>query len=109
MALADSRIQKYLADVTAFHSTRVTNHKNSDLPIYKLLFLLDIGFDTEVPEIKAAVDGILAHRDEHGIYQSLTNLPKHFGGTGKDVFSWCLCDAPLLLLALLQNAKSLHL
>ena len=100
-ALADSRIQKYFADVSVFHGTPVTNHKNPELPIHKLLFLLDLGFGTEIPEIKAAVDEILKHRDEYGIYQSLTNVPKHFGGTGEDAFSWCLCDAPLLLLALL--------
>ena len=48
----------------------------------------------EVPEIEVAIDEILKHKDEHGIYQSMTNVPKHFGGTGEDVFSWCLCDAP---------------
>ncbi len=101
-ALADNRIQKFLADVSAFHGMLVTNHKNPDLPIHKLLFLLDLGFDTEVPEIKAAVGEILKHRDENGIFQSMTNVPKHFGGTGEAVFSWCLCDAPLLLLALLK-------
>ena len=94
-ALADSRIKRYLADITDFHGTLVTNHKNPDLPIHKLLFLIDLGFGTEVPEIQAAVDEILKHRDENGIYQSMTNVPKHFGGTGEDVFSWCLCDAPL--------------
>ena len=101
-ALADSRIKRYLSDIANFHETLVTNHKNPDLPIQKLLFLLDLGFDTEVPEIKAAIDQILQHREEHGIYQSMTNVPKHYGGTGEDVFSWCLCDAPLLLLALLK-------
>ncbi len=101
-ALADSRIKRYLSDIVNFHETLVTNHKNPDLPIQKLLFLLDLGFDTEVPEIKAAIAEILKHQDEHGIYQSMTNVPKHFGGAGEDVFSWCLCDAPLLLLALLK-------
>jgi hypothetical protein len=101
-ALADSRIKKYLLDIANFHSTLVTSHKNPDLPIHKLLFLLDIGFGMEVPEIETAVNEILKHKDEHGIYQSMTNVPKHFGGAGVDVFSWCLCDAPLLLLALLK-------
>lgn len=106
--LEDSCIQKYIEDVSAFHSTLVTNHKNPELPIHKLLFLLDIGFGTEIPEIKAAVDEILRNQDEHGIYQSLTNVPKHFGGAGEDVFSWCLCDAPLLLLALLKAGMDYH-
>lgn len=101
-ALADNRIKRYLSDIANFHETQVTNHKNPDLPIQKLLFLLDLGFDTKVPEIEAAIDEILQHQDEHGVYQSMTNVPKHYGGTGEDVFSWCLCDAPLLLLALLK-------
>jgi hypothetical protein len=102
-ALADSRIKKHLSEIANFHGTLVTNHKNPDLPIHKLLFLIDLGFGAEVPEIKAAVDEILKHRDEHGVYQSMTNVPKHYGGAGVDVFSWCLCDAPLLLLALLKS------
>jgi hypothetical protein len=101
-ALKDEKIQQALQDVAAFHETLVTNHKNPMLPIQRLLFLLDLGFDMDVPEIKAAIDAILAHRDENGVYQSMTNVPKHFGGSGEDVFSWCLCDAPSLLLALIK-------
>lgn len=100
--LADNRIQTYLEDLSDFHSILVTNHKNPDLPILKLHFLLDIGLDTEIPQIKMAVDQIKAHRDENGVYQSLTNVPKHYGGTGTDIFAWCLCDAPLLLSALVK-------
>ena len=101
-ALADERIRRYLSDVEDYHATLVTNHKNPDLPIHKLLFLLDLGFDTKIPQIGIAVQEILKHRDGNGIFQSMTNVPKHFGGTGEDVFSWCLCDAPLLFLALVK-------
>lgn len=102
LALADSRIQNCLNDVAHFHEKPVTNHKNPDLPVHKLMFLFDLGFGVDVPEIQAAVKEILTHKDEHGVYQSITNIPKHFGGTGEDVFSWCLCDAPLLMHALLK-------
>jgi hypothetical protein len=101
-AISDSRIADFLHEVADFHSVPVTNHKNPDLPIHKLLFLLGLGFDTDVPEIQTAVDEILRHQDDDGVYQSLTNIPIHFGGTGNNTFSWSLCDAPLLLLALFQ-------
>jgi len=101
-ALKDEKIRQALQDVAAYHQTLVTSHKNPMLPIQRLLFLLDLGFDTDIPEIRTAIGEILAHRDEHGVYQSMTNVPKHFGGTGEDTFSWCLCDAPNLLLALLK-------
>lgn len=102
IALKDDKIKAYLDDISDFHGTLVTNHKNPDLSIHKLLFLLDIGFDVSVPEIKTATAQIVEHKDEHGVYQSLTNIPKHFGGKGENTFGWCLCDAPLLLLALVQ-------
>jgi len=99
-ALTDAKIQRALNDVAHFHQTVISNHKNPMLPVQRLLFLLDLGFGTDVPEIQMAIDEILAHKDGNGIYQSMTNIPKVFGGTGEDVFSWCLCDAPSLLLAL---------
>lgn len=101
-ALKDEKIRQALQDVAAYHETLVTSHKNPMLPIQRLLFLLDLGFDTDIPEIKTAIGEILSHRDENGVYQSMTNVPRHFGGTGEDTFSWCLCDAPNLLLALLK-------
>ena len=101
-ALSEPKIKAYLNDISDFHSILVSNHKNPDLPIHKLLFLLDIGFDADVPEIQTAIDKIMENKDNNGIYQSLTNIPKHFGGSGEDIFGWCLCDAPLLLFALLK-------
>lgn len=102
-ALKDAKIQHALNDVMSFHETVVSNHKNPMLPVQRLLFLLDLGFGTNIPEIKTAIDAILAHKDGNGVYQSMTNIPKHFGGSGEDVFSWCLCDAPSLLHALLKS------
>lgn len=99
-AIKDKKIQAYLNDISNFHSMLVSNHKNPELPIHKLLFLLDIGFDTDISEIENAIGQLMSNKDKNGVYQSLTNIPKHYGGTGEDLFGWCLCDAPLLLLAL---------
>lgn len=102
--LSDLRIKKYLEDVADFNSILVTNHKNPNLPIHKLIFLLDIGLDTEIPEINTAIQQILNNKDEDedGMYKSMTNVPKHYGGSGEDTLAWALCDAPLMLYALLR-------
>lgn len=100
--LGTEKIKTYLSDIADFHNVLVSNHKNPDLPIYKLLFLLDIGLDSDVPQIQTAINEILKHRDENGVYLSLINIPKHFKGNGENVFGWCLCDAPLLLYALVK-------
>jgi len=100
--LKDSRIQSYLSDLAVFHSKPLKTHKDPDLSMHKLLFLLDLGLDRTVPEIEEALNQIMHHKDRFGVYQSMANIPPHYGGKGEDVFGWCLCDAPLLLLALLR-------
>jgi len=106
LVLLDSRIKRYLNDIANFNSMLVTNHKNPELPIHKLIFLLDVGLDTDVPEIDMAIKQITKNRDEYGMYKSMTNIPKHFGGSGEDTLSWSLCDAPLILYALLKAGIS---
>ena len=101
-ALKDAKIQAYLSDITNFHNVILKNHKDPSLSIHKLLFLLDLGLATDIPEIDSAVRQIMRHKDKDGVYKSMTNIPPHYGGMGVDVFGWCLCDAPLLLLALLK-------
>lgn len=103
LVLSDNRIRHYLNDVADFNSILVTNHKNPDLPIHKLIFLLDIGLDADVPEIGMAIQKILQNTNEDGIPRSMTNIPKHFGGSGEDTLAWALCDAPLMLYALLKG------
>ena len=62
-ALAAPNIKAYLNDIVDYHSILVSNHKNPDLPIHKLLFLLDNGFDTYVPEIQTAINRIMENKD----------------------------------------------
>ncbi|MCX8129721.1 MAG: hypothetical protein N3I35_06430 [Clostridia bacterium] len=82
--LSDIRIYKYLNDIVDFNATLVTNHKNPDIPIHKLLFLLEVGLDTDVPQIDMVIQQILKNKDENGFPKSMTNIPKHFGGSGED-------------------------
>lgn len=104
--LSDLRIKRYLKDITDFNGMSITNHKNPELPIHKLIFLLELGLDTEVIQINLAIKQILSNIGEDGMYKSITNIPKHFGGTGMDTLTWCLCDAPLMLYALLKGGLS---
>jgi len=100
--VSDIRIKKYLSDIADFNATVVNNHKNPDIPIHKLIFMLEVGLDTDIPQINMAVQQILMNKDENGIPKTMTNVPKHFGGSGEDTLAWALCDAPLMLYALLM-------
>ena len=99
-ALKDPKIRGFLQDVSNFHGLIVSGHKNFALPIHKLLFLLELGLDTEIPEIKHAIAEIMTHKDKNGVYLSAVNIPLKLGCDGQDTFGWAMCDAPLLLRAL---------
>jgi hypothetical protein len=47
------------------------------------------------------VQAVLSHQSPEGAFQTVENIPRHFGGTGEDAWTWVLCDAPLLLSSLL--------
>lgn len=77
-------------------------HNDAKHFIHKLSFLADMGFTVKEKEIKDITEKILEHKSDNGIFQITVNIPVHFGGTGKDQYSWMLCDAPLLLYSLYE-------
>ena len=65
-------------------------------------FLADLGLKADDPEMDTIIQKILSHQSVEGPFQVLTDIPTHFGGSGKDEFSWMLCDAPLVIYALIK-------
>ena len=43
------------------------------------------------------VEGVIANQSAEGAFQSPINIPKAFGGTNEDMWTWIACDAPTLL------------
>jgi len=78
------------------------SHKTAQHPLHKLVFLADLGLNQHDPGIAAIIDKILEHQSLDGPFQILSNIPTHFGGTGKDEYLWMLCDAPLVTYALVK-------
>ena len=46
------------------------------------------------------VDRILAHQSEEGPFQVVADVHPRYGGSGEDICSWMLCDAPLVVYSL---------
>lgn len=80
----------------------LNSHKSASHPIHKLVFLADTGFTVEDARIRTITEKILQNKSKEGLYQVKMNIPVHFGGTGEDQFAWALCDAPLILYALVK-------
>jgi hypothetical protein len=94
-------VQALIADVASWPGYPLKRHNDAAHPLHKLTLLADFGVRADDPGMAPAVAAVLAHRSEEGAFQSLVNVPKAFGGSGEDQWSWMLCDAPVLLSALL--------
>ncbi len=99
--LAHPQIQALIAAVEDWPGYALKRHSDARHPLHKLGALADFGLRVTDPGMAEAIDTILIHQSEDGAVQSLVNLPRAFGGTGEDAWSWILCDAAPLLGALL--------
>jgi len=100
--LADDQVKKLVRELADWPGEVLTNHKRASLLIHKLTFVADLGLNMADPGIDTVVTRIMAHQSTEGPFQVVINLPTHFGGTGRDQWTWALCDAPLLVYALVK-------
>jgi hypothetical protein len=63
--------------------------------------LADFGLRASDPGLSSPVEKVLAHQSHEGAFQTVVNIPKRFGGSGEDLWTWILCDSPTLLYSLL--------
>lgn len=100
--LADPLVQGLLTELANWPGNIIASHKSAGQPFHKLTFLADIGLDHEVPGVAEIIDHILSHQSQEGPFQLPMNIGTAYGGTGEETWGWALCDAPLLLYAMVK-------
>jgi len=83
-------------------------HNDSKHPIYQFSTLADFGLQASDPGMAPGIDAIMNHQSVEGAYQTMVNIPKAFGGSGEDLWTWVLCDTPTLLYVLLSMGLEHH-
>jgi hypothetical protein len=91
-----------VAELAGWPGTVIASHKSAGQPFHKLTFLADLGLKAGDPGVDAIITRALEHQSAEGPFQLPTNVPVHFGGTGQEAWAWALCDAPLVVYALLK-------
>jgi hypothetical protein len=86
-----------LKSLKVWPGTVLNSHKSVGQLYHKLEFLADLGLTSADANISSVLEKVKEHQSEEGLFQLPMNIPVHFGGTGKDVWAWALCDAPVLL------------
>lgn len=100
--LAHAELQNLVAELSGWPGTVISSHKSASQPFHKLTFIADLGLKAEDPGVDQIIARILEHQSAEGPFQLPVNIPAHFGGTGQDQWAWALCDAPLIVYALVK-------
>ena len=99
--VAHRQIQVLVTETAGWPGYTLKRHNDAKHPIYKFSTLADFGLCRGDPGMAPAIDLVMAHQADDGPFQTPVNIPKAFGGTGEDVWTWIACDAPTLVYALL--------
>ena len=95
-------VRSLIAELQEWPGYAISSHKSAGQLFHKLAFAAELGLTRDDPGMELIIASILAHQDPDGPFQLRSNTPVHFGGTGEDIYSWALCDAPLILYALVR-------
>jgi hypothetical protein len=100
--LTDSLVQGLVAELESWPGNLIASHKSAGQPFHKLTFLADIGLEQTDAGMAEIITRILAHQSQEGPFQLSMNIGTAYGGSGQETCGWALCDAPLLLYALVK-------
>jgi hypothetical protein len=103
--LAHPQVKQLMATAATWGNLPFKRHNDAGYAIYALSTLADFGVRASDRGMAAAVKAVMAHRSSEGAFQSLINIPAAFGGTGQDIWTWIVCDAPTLLYVLLAMGR----
>jgi len=98
--LSHPLIQDIIDELQDWPGIVLNSHKSAGQLYHKLSFLADLGITAEDKGMKKVVTKIKASVSKEGLFQLPTQIPEHFGGSGKEELAWALCDAPITLYSL---------
>jgi hypothetical protein len=99
--LTHPQVQALIAETAAWPGYALKRHNDAKHAIYKFSTLADFGVRADDPGMAEGIEAMLAHQSSEGAFQTVVNIPRAFGGTDEDQWTWILCDSPTLLYALL--------
>jgi hypothetical protein len=100
--LNDPKFKKIVDDVKVWPWPAMTNHKSADHPVHKLIFLSSFGLTAKELDLEETLEKVIDRRDEDGLFQIPIRIKPGYGGTDTEIFSWMLCDTPLVTTALVR-------
>ena len=103
--LAHCQVQGLIIRAASWPGYALRRHNDTAHPLYALSTLADFGLSECEPGICQVISTITARQSAEGAFLTQINIPKAFGGTDQDQWTWMLCDSPTLLYTLLAMGR----
>lgn len=100
--LEDPKIRQLIGDLSDWPGKVIASHKSAGQPFHRLTFLADLGVEVADPGVKAIITRIMQNQSKEGPFHLPMNISTNYGGTGDEIMGWALCDAPLIVYALVK-------
>ncbi len=100
--LEDPKVKQLIGDLSDWPGKIIASHKSAGQPFHKLTFLADLGIKSSDPGVKTIIARIMQHQSAEGPFQLPVNFSGDQSGPGEGIKGWALCDAPLILYALVK-------
>ena len=100
--MADRQVKALLADLDTWPGPPLKRHNDAGHLLHKLVFIADLVLKADDACLDRVVESILSQRSSEGLFRVVFNIAPRYGGTGEDQWAWMLCDAPLVLYAVLK-------
>jgi hypothetical protein len=96
------QIAALLADASGWPGRVLNSHRSASQTFHTLSFLAELGVSPEHPAVARATAAIMEKVGDDGLPRLPMNYPTNFGGPGTELWCWALCDAPVILKALVR-------
>jgi len=100
--ISHPQVKEIVAELADWPGRMLTNHKDAAHPLHKLTFLADLGLKVGDPGIDKIIKRIMNRVSPEGPFQ--INIRPRDKGDGQ--LAWMLCDAPLVVYALIKFGLS---
>jgi hypothetical protein len=100
--IVEPQVSALVDTLRDFPGLVLSSHKSASQSFHRLNFLVDIGLRANDPGMEIIISKILAHQSQQGPFQLPMNISTSHGGSDEVTWAWALCDAPLLVYALVK-------
>ncbi len=103
--LRHPQVRALMQAAASWPGDALRRHNDAGHPLTAFSTLADFGVSARDRGMSAGIKAVMAHPSPEGAFQTVLNIPRAFGGTDEDMWTWLMCDAPTLLYALLAMGQ----